>query len=117
MGRGVGFSGAGNFCPDFILWLLEDKRQKIIFVDPNGIRNLRWDDPKILFYRTIIGIQKRLDDKSVCLESYIVSNTPPKELHRLWGVGKKEMEERHILFQAESKDSCVESLLIGSSES
>ncbi len=114
VGRGMGFFEAGNFHPDFILWLLEDERQKIIFVDPKGIRNLGWDDPKILFYRTIKRIQARLDDKNVCLESYIVSNTPSEEMRRLWGVDKREMEERQILFQEEDKDSFVESMLIGS---
>ena len=40
-GRGVGFFEAGNFHPDFILWLLTAGQQEVIFVDPKGIRNLR----------------------------------------------------------------------------
>ena len=47
-GRGVGFFEAGNFHPDFILWLLAGGQQHVIFVDPKGIRNLgadRSEDP------------------------------------------------------------------------
>jgi hypothetical protein len=51
-GRGIGFFEAGNFYPDFILWLLVDGQQYITFVDPKGLRNLQGiEDPKIGFYR------------------------------------------------------------------
>ena len=39
-GRGVGFFEAGNFHPDFIVWLIADGQEYISFVDPKGIRNL-----------------------------------------------------------------------------
>lgn len=39
-GRGIGFFEAGNFHPDFILWLISGGRQLIAFVDPKGIRNI-----------------------------------------------------------------------------
>ena len=38
--RGIGFFEAGNFYPDFILWLLVDKKQYVTFVDPKGLRQL-----------------------------------------------------------------------------
>jgi hypothetical protein len=40
-GRGVGFFEAGNFHPDFIVWQLEPAKQRVVFVDPKGIRNMR----------------------------------------------------------------------------
>jgi hypothetical protein len=52
-GRGVGFFEAGNFYPDFILWLLAEGRQQVIFVDPKGILHIGKDDPKIRFHETI----------------------------------------------------------------
>jgi len=53
-GRGIGFFEAGNFYPDFILWLLVDEKQYINFIDPKGLLNLKGpDDPKITFYKTI----------------------------------------------------------------
>ena len=56
-GRGVGFFEAGNFHPDFILWLVAGGRQFIAFVDPKGIRNIGLNDPKIQFYQTIKEIE------------------------------------------------------------
>lgn len=80
-GRGIGFFEAGNFYPDFILWLLTGKTQFVTFVDPKGIRNLEGpDDPKIRFYKTIKEIETRFADPSVTLNSFIISNTPYKDV-------------------------------------
>jgi len=110
-GRGVGFFEAGNFHPDFILWLLIEGRQHVIFVDPKGIRNLGPTDPKIQFYQTIKEIEQRLGDASVHLQSFIVSNTPSHTMKKLWNMDKPAMAARHILFQEEDKDTYIRSML------
>ncbi len=110
-GRGVGFFEAGNFHPDFILWLLTDGQQQVIFVDPKGIRNLGPTDPKIQFHETIKEIEQRLGDPGVRLQSFIVSNTPSATMRMLWHMEKSEMQNRHILFQEEDKDSYVGTML------
>jgi hypothetical protein len=110
-GRGVGFFEAGNFHPDFIVWLLIGDRQYIAFVDPKGIRNLGPTDPKIQFYETIKEIQQRLGDPKVLLSSFIVSNTPSHTMKMLWGIDKATMKAHHILFQEEDKDSYVRTML------
>ena len=110
-GRGVGFFEAGNFHPDFILWLLEDGQQKIIFVDPKGIRNLGPNDPKIQFFETIKEIEDRLSDPSVSLHSFIVSNTPSAKMREIWNMKKSEMEKRNVLFQREDKDVYIGKIL------
>ena len=112
-GRGVGFFEAGNFHPDFILWLLEGGQQQVIFVDPKGIRNLGPDDPKIRFYETIKEIEQRLGDPDVHLQSFIVSNTPYHEMRRQWNKEKSEMRKCNILFQEEDEDSYVGAMLKG----
>ena len=112
-GRGVGFFEAGNFHPDFILWLLEGDQQQVIFVDPKGIRNLGPSDPKIRFYETIKEIEQRLGDPDVHLQSFIVSNTPYHEMRRQWNKEKSEMQKCNILFQKEDKDSYVGAMLKG----
>ena len=112
-GRGVGFFEAGNFHPDFILWLLARGKQQVIFVDPKGIRNLGPNDPKIQFYETIKNIEKRLGDPDVQLQSFIVSNTPSSTMRRQWGMAKDEMQRRNVLFQEEDKDSYVGTMLRG----
>ncbi len=110
-GRGVGFFEAGNFHPDFILWLLIGGRQHVTFVDPKGIRNLGPTDPKIQFHQTIKEIEERLGDASVRLQSFIVSNTPSHTMQKLWNVAKPAMAARHILFQEEDKDTYVRAML------
>jgi Type III restriction enzyme, res subunit len=81
-GRGVGFFEAGNFHPDFILWLLVTDRQFIAFVDPKGIRNIGFS-------------------------SFIISNTPSHQMRLLWTVEKPTMKLQNILFQEEDKASYV----------
>jgi hypothetical protein len=110
-GRGVGFFEAGNFHPDFILWLLMGDRQHVIFVDPKGIRNIGTDDLKIQFYEDIKKIEQRLGDPKVVLNSFIVSNTPSHTMKMLWGMDKMAMNERHILFQEEDQDTYVQEML------
>jgi hypothetical protein len=109
-GRGVGFFEAGNFHPDFILWLLTGGQQHVIFVDPKGIRNLGPADPKIQFHETIKEIEQRLGDATVRLQSFIVSNTPSHTMRMLWKMEKDEMLKRHILFQKEDRDFYVRSM-------
>ncbi len=114
-GRGIGFFEAGNFYPDFILWLLADGRQYINFVDPKGLRNIKGeDDPKIAFYKTIKTVEAdlRAQAPSVTLNSFIISNTRLPEVS-WWGGGmtKKDFEDRHVLFQQEDRDTYVGKLL------
>jgi len=110
-GRGVGFFEAGNFHPDFILWLLADGKQQVIFVDPKGIRNIGWDDDKIQFHEKVKEIEQRLGDANVRLHSFIVSNTSSATMRMLWRKEKDEMLKRNVLFQEEDKETYVRSML------
>ena len=119
-GRGIGFFEAGNFYPDFIMWLLVNDRQYINFIDPKGLRNLRGpDDPKISFYKTIKNVEADLhvQDSSVTLNSFIVSNTRLPEVS-WWdnGMNKLEFEKRHVFFQAEDKDVYINKILLRAME-
>ncbi|RMH36797.1 MAG: DEAD/DEAH box helicase, partial [Nitrospirae bacterium] len=110
-GRGVGFFEAGNFHPDFILWLVEDSRQHVAFIDPKGIRHLGKDDPKIRFYQTIKEIEQRLNDPQVVLDAFLISNTPSHVMAQQWGIDKATMEAHHILFQEEDQAVYIEKLM------
>ena len=114
-GRGIGFFEAGNFYPDFILWLLVGENQFINFIDPKGLRNLTGpDDPKIAFYKTIKSIENdlRAQDSKVMLNSFIVSNTRLPEIG-WWdgGMTKDQFEKKHVLFQQEDKDVYIGKIL------
>lgn len=110
-GRGVGFFEAGNFYPDFILWIVEGKNQRVVFIDPKGIRNLGRNDPKIQFYRTIKEIEQRIGDPNVRLDSFIVSNTDSGTMQSLWGCVKEDMKRSHVLFMEEDKGTYISEIL------
>lgn len=113
--KGIGFFEAGNFYPDFIVWMLVGTQQYVTFVDPKGLRNLEGpDDPKIRFFKTIKEIQLRLKDPSVILNSFIISNTPAVTVG-WWdgGMDKSQLEACHVLFQREDKETYVKKLLTG----
>lgn len=84
---GMGFFEAGNFYPDYILWIDDDQTQYISFIDPKGLMHIRPDDPKIQFYKTIKELETRLaptaKEKTIVLNSFIMSGTPSSDL-RLW---------------------------------
>lgn len=113
-GRGIGFFEAGNFYPDFIVWLVDQNTQRIAFVDPKGIRNLEGpNDPKIRFCETIKEIQKDLKDPHVILSSFIIANTPYQQVG-WWNSGmlKSELENHHVLFQHDDKKTYIKKLLV-----
>ncbi len=114
-GRGIGFFEAGNFYPDFILWLISDGKQHISFIDPKGLRNLKGeDDPKIAFSKNIKTIEDDLkaQDPAVTLDSFIIATTRLPEVS-WWsgGMTKGKFEERHVLFPREDKATYIEKML------
>lgn len=110
-GRGIGFFEAGNFYPDFILWVVEGERQFVTFIDPKGIRQLSGlNDPKIEFSKTIKELEERLGDSTVVLNSFIVATTPFKSVGWWAGDEKQEFEKRNVLFQVEDKSTYIKQL-------
>jgi len=112
-GRGIGFFEAGNFYPDFILWLLVGDRQYVSFIDPKGLRNLEGqEDPKIQFHQTIKDLERQLGDPAVILNSFIISSTPLSQV-KWWngGMAKEDFEARNVLSQREDKATYIKKLL------
>ncbi|MBX6361696.1 MAG: DEAD/DEAH box helicase family protein [Acidobacterium ailaaui] len=113
-GRGIGFFEAGNFYPDFILWLLIDDKQYVNFIDPKGLRNLEGlEDPKIRFHKTIKDLENLLNDPNVILNSFIISGTHASEI-AWWsgGMGKEEFEKHNVLFQLDDREEYIKKLLM-----
>lgn len=114
-GRGIGFFEAGNFYPDFILWLVagDPQGQRVAFVDPKGIRNLEgMNDPKIRFHQTIKELEAKLGDPTVVLSSFIISNTPYGQI-AWWDprLSKGQFEERNVLFQVDDRATYIGKML------
>ncbi|MGP4863230.1 DEAD/DEAH box helicase family protein [Psychrobacter sp. T6-5] len=96
--KGLGFALAGNFYPDFLLWLVhqETGEQYLTLIDPKGIRNMNTDDAKINLYKEIKTLESRLEDKLI-LNSFILTTTPMKELINN-SLSEDELKERNVLF-------------------
>ena len=112
-GRGIGFFEAGNFYPDFILWLVSEGKQNVAFIDPKGIMNLRGlDDPKIQFGNTIKDLERRLADPEVKLDSFILSNTSFESV-KWWtsDLTKADFEKNNVLFQYDDRATYIKTLL------
>lgn len=102
---GMGFFEAGNFYPDYILWIDTKDVQYITFIDPKGLLHIKADDPKIAFSKAIKDLEKRLaptsGDKKVVLNSFIMSSTPEAELRHQWSTqgidaNRAYREERNV---------------------
>ena len=105
--KGIGFFPTHSFYPDFILWIIKNKKQQIIFIDPKGLIFIRdLDHPKLNLHKYLKNqIEKTLDDPQVKLGAFIVSYTPYNKVQqtfRNYHVGRTELEtNKHILFQYE----------------
>lgn len=108
-GRGIGFFEAGNFYPDFLLWLLKDGKQHLAFVEPHGLQHEGPGHKKIEFHRVIKDIQARLASDNVVLNSFIVTPTPYGKLN--WGRTIQELEDMHVLFMVDQHDTYVTSII------
>ncbi len=97
--KGLGFVLAGNFYPDFLLWLVDDKtgEQWLNFVDPKGLRQMSLNDPKLGLYKEVKVLQKKLADPKLTLNAFIVSGTQFSSLLNV-SCKQAELEERNVLF-------------------
>ena len=112
--KGLGFALAGNFYPDFLLWLVDDKsgKQWLSFIDPKGIRNLNISDPKFGLFREIKQIEKQLGDGMISLSSFILSVTTFNDLLNVMGTtSKSDLEDRNVLFMDDGGPAYLGKLL------
>lgn len=104
-GKGVGFFEAGNFHPDFILWMLVGGKQYVTFIEPHGLLHEGSTSEKILFYKRIKDVEQRLQDPTVILNSFILSWTPYPQLK--WDYTQDKLEEMHVLFMTDDRDKYI----------
>ena len=97
--KGLGFALAGNFYPDFLLWLVDDTtgEQWLNFIDPKGIRNLSLNHPKFGLYKEIKTIEQKIGDPDLFLNAFILSETRFSDLLNL-DCTQADLEGRNILF-------------------
>ena len=106
-GKGIGFFEKRGFYPDFILWIKKGESQRIVFIDPHGMRHAPayQHDDKAKLHESLSALAKamcaRAKLKHVSLDSFIVSATPFDDLRITYGEGdwdRQKFAEAHILF-------------------
>jgi len=101
--RGVGFYETHSFYPDFIMWIKQDQKQKIIFIDPKGITRLGLDHPKLKLHEYLRDqLQQEIGNPNIKLDAFIISVTPWKttnEMNEQTISIDKYAQEKHLLFQ------------------
>jgi hypothetical protein len=106
-GSGVGFFEENGFYPDFILWVVDGKGQRVVFIEPHGMLHAKAyiHDEKAHLHERLPGlaqeIGRRSKKKNIMLDSFIISVTPYIDLHKRYDDGTWDMNkfaEKHILF-------------------
>jgi len=88
-GHGIGFLlEEERYFPDFIVWVKNDEKQHICFIDPKGLQhqiNVQ-ENSKVQFAKEIKGYEKQLNEKrgndQVQLHSFIISQTKLDEVKK-----------------------------------
>ena len=105
-GRGVSFFDDHAYYPDFIVWLVDDEGQHIVFLDPKGLVRFGPDERrKVRLHSDIakIGERVRKSDPSLHLHAYVLSVTPPDEIGDE-ARPREEWEGQGVYFLLEDRD-------------
>ena len=104
-GKGIGFYQNEGFYPDFILWIAEGAKQRIVFIEPHGMVHdaiNEHNDKVTLFKRLRTLSYERFRGEHVQMDSFIISKTDFPVLRRREGMDRQEFaEEWHILFRTD----------------
>ena len=82
-GRGVSFFDDFGYYPDFIVWLKDDDRQHVLFLDPKGLSRFgRRERKKVQLHHEIAEIEEQVreNDPDLYLRAYILSVTPAPQI-------------------------------------
>lgn len=117
--KGLGFALAGNFYPDFLLWLVDDAtgKQWLTFVDPKGLRNLDLSHPKLGLYKEVktleatLAAQIKAEEAPLVLNAFVLSPTKFSDLLNVGNLTKKaDLESRNVLFMEDGASAYLTKL-------
>ncbi len=117
--KGLGFALAGNFYPDFLLWLVDDVtgKQWLTFVDPKGLRNLDLSHPKLGLYKEVktleatLAAQIKAEEAPLVLNAFVLSPTKFSDLLNVGNPTKKaDLESRNVLFMEDGPSAYLKKL-------
>ena len=103
-GKGIGFYENEGFYPDFILWILEGAKQRIVFIEPHGMIHdaINEHNDKITLFKRLRNFShKRFRGEHVQMDAFMISRTSLSNLLRKNPDENRQTfaEEWHILFR------------------
>ena len=103
-GKGIGFYENEGFYPDFILWILEGAKQRIVFIEPHGMIHdaINEHNDKITLFKRLRDLShKRFRGEHVQMDAFMISRTSLSNLLRKNPDENRQTfaEEWHILFR------------------
>ena len=103
-GKGIGFYENEGFYPDFILWILEGNKQRIVFIEPHGMVHevINEHNDKITLFKRLRNLsQERFRGEHVQMDAFMISKTSPAKLiHKYRDENTDTFAEKwHILFR------------------
>ncbi len=98
--KGLGFALAGNFYPDFLLWLVDNQtgKQWLSLIDPKGIRNMDLDNAKFGLHDELQKLARELRIETPILSAFILSITKQADLLNVGHLTTQDFADKHILF-------------------
>ncbi|QMT32614.1 DEAD/DEAH box helicase family protein [Conchiformibius steedae] len=98
--KGLGFALAGNFYPDFLLWLVDNQtgKQWLSLIDPKGIRNMDLGHAKFNLHKELQILAGELNITTPILSAFILSITKQADLINAGHISTQEFTDNHILF-------------------
>ena len=102
-GKGIGFYQNEGFYPDFILWITEGAKQRIVFIEPHGMVHeaIHEYNEKITFFKRLSTFSNEcFKSKHVQMDSFIISETAFPDLRQKYPhMDAYRFRELHILFR------------------
>lgn len=111
-GKGIGFFEDNGFYPDFMLWITEGVKQRLVFIEPHGMNMEEHPSTnrKVNLHTRLAAqipdARKKSKNKDLVLDSFIVSATPFDDLQKKHGPGwnRAKYAEAHVLFFGDGDD-------------
>lgn len=105
-GKGIGFFEDSGFYPDFILWVTQGDKQRLVFIEPHGMlsEDHPSKNPKIDLHKKlqshVTEARKKSKNKNLMLDSFIISVTKYDDLRKKHGPewNKAKYADAHVLF-------------------
>ncbi|RKU16566.1 restriction endonuclease subunit R [Candidatus Poribacteria bacterium] len=105
-GKGVGFYENEGFYPDFILWILDGVKQRVIFIEPHGMvhEDINEDNDKLTLFKRLRELSyERFRFEHVQMDAFVISRTSLSDLiSRYPDEDRNSFAEKwHILFRTD----------------